>query len=206
MEGLSARQYCSAGLLCCFPAGCLNLSSPPPTRAPASTSLSLLQVSHCGKTTLCLGLLGALRAAGIPACLVRTGKYREGDETRIEGDFPVVDDVDSFTAVAYSFGFFKDEVAGTAQCQRLLSLLPCGEDSPSTALVMNYYERELDKLPEKIELLETRVQQLTEEMGQAEFFQQDKDIIVNTQKQLETASTELDACYKRWEQLESAEF
>ena len=67
-------------------------------------------------------------------------------------------------------------------------------------------QRELDKLPEKIELLETRVQQLTEEMGQAEFFQQDKDIIVNTQKQLETASTELDACYKRWEQLESAEF
>ena len=55
-------------------------------------------------------------------------------------------------------------------------------------------------------MLETRVQQLTEEMGQAEFFQQDKDIIVNTQKQLETASTELDACYKRWEQLESAEF
>ncbi len=35
---------------------------------------------------------GAL-AAGIPACLVRTGKYREGDETRIDGDFRVVDDV-----------------------------------------------------------------------------------------------------------------
>jgi HAD superfamily hydrolase (TIGR01458 family) len=35
---------------------------------------------------------GAL-AAGIPACLVRTGKYRRGDENRIEGDFPVVEDV-----------------------------------------------------------------------------------------------------------------
>ena len=32
-------------------------------------------------------------AAGIPACLVRTGKYRPGDEDRIEGEFPVVDDV-----------------------------------------------------------------------------------------------------------------
>ena len=35
---------------------------------------------------------GAL-AAGIPACLVRTGKYREGDENRVEVAFPVVDDV-----------------------------------------------------------------------------------------------------------------
>ena len=35
---------------------------------------------------------GAL-AAGIRACLVRTGKYRRGDESRIDGDFTVVDDV-----------------------------------------------------------------------------------------------------------------
>jgi ATP-binding cassette subfamily F protein uup len=67
-------------------------------------------------------------------------------------------------------------------------------------------QRELDMLPEKIELLETRVQQLTEEMGRAEFFQQDKNIIVNTQLELETASADLDACYKRWEQLESVKF
>jgi len=32
---------------------------------------------------------GAL-GAGIPACLVRTGKYREGDEARIEGDFALL--------------------------------------------------------------------------------------------------------------------
>ncbi len=67
-------------------------------------------------------------------------------------------------------------------------------------------QRELDMLPEKIELLEKRVQQLTEEMGKAGFFQQDKDIIVNTQKALETASADLEACYKRWEELESVEF
>jgi ribonucleotide monophosphatase NagD (HAD superfamily) len=35
---------------------------------------------------------GAL-AAGIPACLVRTGKYRAGDEEQVEGDFQVVDSV-----------------------------------------------------------------------------------------------------------------
>jgi len=66
-------------------------------------------------------------------------------------------------------------------------------------------QRELDKLPEKIELLETRVQQLTEEMAKAGFFQQDRNVIINTQKELEAANTELDACYKRWEQLESVE-
>jgi ATP-binding cassette subfamily F protein uup len=66
-------------------------------------------------------------------------------------------------------------------------------------------QRELDMLPEKIELLETRIQQLTEDMGKAEFFQQDKDKIVNTQNALEAANADLEACYKRWEELESVE-
>jgi len=35
---------------------------------------------------------GALNA-GIPACLVRTGKYRPGDEDRVAEDFPVVDSI-----------------------------------------------------------------------------------------------------------------
>lgn len=67
-------------------------------------------------------------------------------------------------------------------------------------------QRELDRLPQKIELLETRVEQLTEEMSKAEFFQQDRSVIVKTQQALETANADLDACYKRWEELESVEF
>ena len=35
---------------------------------------------------------GALNA-GLEGCLVRTGKYREGDEDKIDGDFPVVDSI-----------------------------------------------------------------------------------------------------------------
>ena len=35
---------------------------------------------------------GAL-GAGIPACLVRTGKYRRGDEERVDGRFHLVDSV-----------------------------------------------------------------------------------------------------------------
>ena len=35
---------------------------------------------------------GALNA-GIPACLVRTGKYRPGDEDRVDGDFHLADSI-----------------------------------------------------------------------------------------------------------------
>ena len=67
-------------------------------------------------------------------------------------------------------------------------------------------QRELDRLPEKIERLEMEVQRLTDEMSTAEFFQQDKSVIVETQLALEAASNDLDVCYKRWEELESVEF
>ncbi|MGD2160689.1 MAG: ATP-binding cassette domain-containing protein [Gammaproteobacteria bacterium] len=67
-------------------------------------------------------------------------------------------------------------------------------------------QRELEMLPAKIEALETQVEQLTIEMSKAEFFQQDKDIIVKTQQQLEAANAELEDCYQRWEELESVEF
>jgi HAD superfamily hydrolase (TIGR01458 family) len=44
---------------------------------------------------------GALNA-GIPACLVRTGKYREGDESRIEGEFPVARSISEAIDLALS--------------------------------------------------------------------------------------------------------
>jgi len=44
---------------------------------------------------------GAL-GAGLRACLVRTGKYREGDETRIDGEFALVDSVEDAVELALS--------------------------------------------------------------------------------------------------------
>ncbi len=67
-------------------------------------------------------------------------------------------------------------------------------------------KRELESLPEKIEALEHRVQQLTEDMSDADFFRQDKSVIVETQRALEAAGAELEACYQRWEELESLQF
>ena len=65
-------------------------------------------------------------------------------------------------------------------------------------------QRELDLLPEKIEKLETRIQQLTDEMSRPDFFQQDRTLIVERQQALESANNDLDACFQRWEELESA--
>lgn len=41
---------------------------------------------------------GAMKA-GIPACLVRTGKYRVGDENKIDGNFAVVDSISEAVAL-----------------------------------------------------------------------------------------------------------
>lgn len=44
---------------------------------------------------------GALHA-GINACLVRTGKYRDGDERRVAGDFQLVDSIEGAVQLALS--------------------------------------------------------------------------------------------------------
>ena len=64
-------------------------------------------------------------------------------------------------------------------------------------------QRELDQLPEQIENLETRVQQLTQAMSEPGFYQQDRSAILRTQQAMQQANTELEACYRRWEELES---
>jgi ATP-binding cassette subfamily F protein uup len=64
-------------------------------------------------------------------------------------------------------------------------------------------QRELDSLPERIELLENTVEQLQAEMATPEFFQQDRQMILDKQEQLATAAEELEHCYSRWEILES---
>ena len=66
-------------------------------------------------------------------------------------------------------------------------------------------QRELDQLPEQIEKLETRVQQLTQAMSEPGFYQQDRPDILQTQQALEEANRKLEACYQRWEELESVQ-
>ena len=78
-------------------------------------------------------------------------------------------------------------------------------DRPRPVRLSYKDQRELDQLPEQIENLETRVRQLTQAMSEPGFYQQDKSDIKQTQQALDDANCELEACYQRWEELESVQ-
>ena len=64
-------------------------------------------------------------------------------------------------------------------------------------------QRELDGLPKQIEALDAEQAQLQQAMGAPGFYQQDKDEVAATLARLEAVGEELEACYSRWEALES---
>jgi len=64
-------------------------------------------------------------------------------------------------------------------------------------------QRELDSLPEIIEQLENEQQQLEQQTGQAEFYQQDKDTMKTTLDRLEQVKQELQTAFDRWEYLDN---
>lgn len=66
-------------------------------------------------------------------------------------------------------------------------------------------QRELDGLPARLESLETEQNALQAEVSAPEFYQQDKDKIAETLARLEQVGNELEVCFARWEELESAQ-
>lgn len=70
---------------------------------------------------------------------------------------------------------------------------------------LSYKEaRELELLPEKIAKLESRIADLHNTMAEAGFYQQEKQEITVTQKDLQEAEEALQKAYERWEQLEQS--
>jgi ATP-binding cassette subfamily F protein uup len=65
-------------------------------------------------------------------------------------------------------------------------------------------ERELQRLPERIEELEAAQALLTTETSSADFYQQDQDSIAAALKKLADVSDELEQAYARWSELEEA--
>jgi len=63
-------------------------------------------------------------------------------------------------------------------------------------------QRELDELPKLIESLDKEQEQLTNAMAEADFFQQDKDVIAQATTRLTEVEMELETAYERWEILE----
>jgi ATP-binding cassette subfamily F protein uup len=64
-------------------------------------------------------------------------------------------------------------------------------------------QRELEALPGKIEALEAEQSQLHTLMGDADFYRQPADRITAAMERLKAITGELDACYERWQALES---
>jgi len=69
---------------------------------------------------------------------------------------------------------------------------------------LSYKERrELEALPGRIELLEAEQSRLHTAISDAEFYQQPKAKIAATMERLEAVTSEIEACYRRWEFLEA---
>jgi len=68
---------------------------------------------------------------------------------------------------------------------------------------LSYKEQsELEKLPAKIETLETEQEALHAKMANADFYQQDSDVVNQVQQRLADIEAELTKGYARWEKLE----
>ena len=69
---------------------------------------------------------------------------------------------------------------------------------------LSYKEKlELEGLPEKIDLLEKKIAELHEAMGDPDFYRNDGDDIASVQQQANDLQAELESAFKRWEELES---
>jgi ATP-binding cassette subfamily F protein uup len=78
------------------------------------------------------------------------------------------------------------------------------EDKPATLKKLSYKEqKELDEFPKKIEILETKHQDLQNQIAKPEFYQGKQDEITKTLDQLKNLESELADSYIRWEELEA---
>ncbi len=74
----------------------------------------------------------------------------------------------------------------------------------SKAVKLSYKDqRELDGLPQRIEVLDAELAELHAAIAEAGFYQQDGATIAETTRRLEQLEQELEQAYARWEQLES---
>jgi ATP-binding cassette subfamily F protein uup len=78
------------------------------------------------------------------------------------------------------------------------------KQKPATKKVAKSAERELRKLESQIERLEQQKCQLEEEIGSAEFYQQQQSIIDQRLQALAKLNEQLDSYYQQWEVLEDA--
>lgn len=80
---------------------------------------------------------------------------------------------------------------------------PAKNTPTKTPTKLSYKEqRELAELPDKIEKLEARQAQITENLATPEFYKEHQNDVANLNQELLQIEKELEQCYERWDQLE----
>ncbi|MFK7735214.1 MAG: ATP-binding cassette domain-containing protein [Pirellulaceae bacterium] len=81
---------------------------------------------------------------------------------------------------------------------------PKKKESTTSKKKLSFKEqKELDKIPTEIESLEQGIAEIHELMGDADFYKRPGDDIAETQAKLTALQKQLEAIYRRWEELES---
>ena len=145
----------------------------------------------------------------------------EGTLLLVSHDRTFLDNVVTSTLVYEGDGKFGEYAGGYEDWERYQRPIPtapaepqkAAKEHPQTAVKetrsdrqrkLSYKEqRERETLPEKIEALETEQANLHRLMGDANFYRQPGDKIATTMERLDIVKRELEACYERWQVLES---
>jgi ABC transport system ATP-binding/permease protein len=115
--------------------------------------------------------------------------------------------------VEYAGGYedwerYQRPIPAFAEAQKAVKANPQAtaekDKSIGTPRKLTYKEqRERQNLPDRIEALEAEQGELHKLMGEADFYRQRGDKITATMERLESVKRELEACYERWQFLES---
>ena len=146
----------------------------------------------------------------------------EGTLLLVSHDRTFLDNVVTSTLVFEGDGKFSEYAGGYEDWERYQRQIPAvpvepkkrgnaqSVSAPSQSIrndkprKLTYKEqRELEALPGKIESLEIEHAQLHAKMGDAEFYRQGSGKITAAMERMATVKVELEACYERWQELES---
>jgi ATP-binding cassette subfamily F protein uup len=81
---------------------------------------------------------------------------------------------------------------------------PARAEPPAEKKKLSYkLARELEQLPGRVEALEREIETLGQAMNDPAFFKQSPEVIAEKTTRAQHLQSELDAAYRRWEELES---
>ena len=138
----------------------------------------------------------------------------QGTLLLVSHDRALLNNVVTSTLVFEGSGLIKEYVGGYDDWQRqknsnlgdkTTTARPKQTTEPSVSKKKSLgymQQRELKKIPEKIEKLEAEISALTEQISDPAFYKKSKDEVLSVQQTLKSTEKTLSALYQRWEELE----